>query len=544
MIGQTGEESKGPERIDCTGFVLLLVAMSSLVTLTTCQDGTPPLTAEVPLHLEDHLDAAVIAGSDLPNDFPKPVEWHFDEPQPDWQPVVPLLPSVQPARITQTEDSLRITLNETNDYRRRNRTFLNSAISVDVPNWRREEWGDILVRARSASKLTGMSIWFNLRDEIASHPWGNLPFQSSSLLVPVISDGTEQTYVIRADEYVDAYEQWEGSWRQLGVAVFASEPGSIDVLSVSVVPKSARFADARLGVKSVSRDQAYRRTLYTHAPSRVEYRMRVPKAGRLDVGLGVLDQDIPVSFRVTAQPDGQVPEQLLDEPYSDKEHWGQRSADLSHLAGKDITLALEADAERPGTIALWAAPTVSGVRANNKPNVIFYIIDSAASDYMSAYGYNRRTTPNIELLASEGALFENAYSNSSWTRPSTLSFLTGLQHSAMGGMRNNRNTPPEEILTVQEHLHASGYQTALFTTNANAGTMSNLDRGIDVLREKGAQPNSGSSKELQSDFWKWRSAYPAEPYWGTLPNDRCPRSTQPACAVCRALCHPGASPDL
>ena len=387
------------------------------------------------------------------------------------------------------------------------------SVYINVPNWRREEWGDILVRARSSSKVTGISIWFNLRDEIAPHGWGEFPFRSSSLLVPVIRDGTEQTYVIRADEYVDASEQWEDPWRQLGVAVFSRESASIDILSVSVVPKAARFAGAPLGLETEARDQAYRRTLYTHAPSKLEYRVRVPTEGRLDVGLGVLHDDVPVTFRVTARPNGQALEQLLQESYSDKEHWGQRSVDLAHLAGKDVTLALEAEAGREGTVALWAAPTLSGARATNKPNVIFYIIDSASSDYMSAYGYNRRTTPNIERLAAEGALFEHAYSNSSWTRPSTLSFLTGLQHSAMGGMKNNRNTPPEGVLTVQEHLHNAGYQTALFTSNPNAATMSNLDRGVDVLREKGVRSASGSSKELQADFWKWRSDYPAEPYW-------------------------------
>ena len=187
--------------------------------------------------------------------------------------------------------------------------------------------------------------------------------------------------------------------------------------------------------------------------------------------------------------------------------------DLAHLAGKDVTLALEAEAERPGTVVLWAAPTLSGARATNKPNVIFYIIDSAGSDYMSAYGYNRRTTPNIERLAAEGALFEHAYSNSSWTRPSTLSFLTGLQHSSMGGMKNDRNVPPDQVPMIQEHLHRAGYQTALLTSNPNAGTMSGLDRGVDVLREQGVEEESRSSEELHADFWNWCREYPSEPYW-------------------------------
>ena len=34
-----------------------------------------------------------------------------------------------------------------------------------------------------------------------------------------------------------------------------------------------------------------------------------------------------------------------------------------------------------------------------------------------------------------------------------------------------------------------------------------------MLREAGVEPNSTSSAELQEDFWRWREAYPGEPYW-------------------------------
>jgi len=497
-------------RIAAFSLVVLLA-----LTLVGCQSGPAPLTAEVPLHLEDHLDTAVVTGSEVPSDVPEAVEWRFDEPQLDWKSVVPPPPNVKPAKLTRTEDALRISLTEDTDYNkdRRGRPMLGGGIYINLPDWRREEWGDILIRARTSDKIMEIDVNFNLRKEFGAGPGEKFPFSFASAGTPVIRDGTEQTYVMRADWSNDYRKQWKGPWRELGIMIWAREPVSIDILSVSVVPKETRFAAAPLGLKTEARDQAYRRTLYTHAPSKLEYRVRVPEAGRLDVGLGVLRDEVPVTFRVSAQPAGQALEHLLDESYSDKEHWGQRSLDLAHLAGKDVTLALETEAERAGTIALWAAPTLSGARATNKPNVIFYIIDGTGADYMSVYGYNRRTTPNMERLAAEGALFEHAYSNSSWTRPSTLSFLTGLQHSAMGGMKNNRNAPPEEALTIQEHLHDDGYQTALFTSNPNAATTSSLDRGVDVLREKSVNPTSHSTKELHADFWRWRSEYPGEPYW-------------------------------
>ena len=47
--------------------------------------GPAPLTVDMPLHLEDHLDAATIVGSEVPAEVLTPIEWRFDEPQPQWK---------------------------------------------------------------------------------------------------------------------------------------------------------------------------------------------------------------------------------------------------------------------------------------------------------------------------------------------------------------------------------------------------------------------------------------------------------------------------
>ena len=75
----------------------------------------------------------------------------------------------------------------------------------------------------------------------------------------------------------------------------------------------------------------------------------------------------------------------------------QRSVDLSSLAGKAVTLTFETEAGRPGNVAFWGAPTISGARATDMPNIILYVIDGAAADFMSVYSYNRRTTPTAIL---------------------------------------------------------------------------------------------------------------------------------------------------
>jgi arylsulfatase A-like enzyme len=227
----------------------------------------------------------------------------------------------------------------------------------------------------------------------------------------------------------------------------------------------------------------------------------------------VLRDDVPVTFRVRAAAGVAEPEVLLEETVADKDRWVQRSVGLAAWAGREVAISLETEAEELGTVALWASPTVSGTRSTEQPNVIFYIIDAGGADYMSAYGYNRRTTPNLERLAAEGAIFEYAYSNSSWSKTSTPSFATSLHHSVLGGYKTDTDPIPDQAVTMADRLHAAGYQTAVITSNPYAGTMSSLDRGADLLRDDGVDRNSISTVELHEDFWNWREAFPGEPYF-------------------------------
>ncbi|MDA2929060.1 sulfatase [Acidobacteria bacterium AH-259-O06] len=460
------------------------------------------------------MDAARVVESKAPLDVPDPIEWRFDEPQSEWKVLDHFKPDLPPPQIEQSENALRVSLSETHRDARRDR--LHGDIYVALPDLTRADWSHVLVRARASEKIRNIAIGFNLRAEgdTADIPWwrdGSFAFWGDR--APVVNDGSVQTYRVRADWSPRWLGEWEDPWRELGFSINAGAPSSFDILSVTIVPKAALYADKPVAVRTETRSHAQRRALYTHVPGRIEYRVRVPEAARLDVGLGVLRGDIPVDFRVTATPEGGETETLLEETYTDREHWAQRSVDLSAVAGRTVSLTLEAEAEKPGAVAFWAAPTLSHARTAEKPNVIFYVLDGGGADYMSVYGYNRRTTPNLERLGAEGAVFEYAYSNSSWSKPSTTSFMTSLQNSVLGNTRGRFDPLPEEAVTMAEHMHRAGYQTAVFTSNAWAGSMSSLDRGVDVMRDAGAENETTSSVELHQDFWNWRNEYPGTPYW-------------------------------
>ena len=58
-------------------------------------------------------------------------------------------------------------------------------------------------------------------------------------------------------------------------------------------------------------------------------------------------------------------------------------------------------------------------------DVLLLSVDALRADHVSSYGYARTTTPNLDALAREGALFENAYCPTPHTSYSITSMMTG-----------------------------------------------------------------------------------------------------------------------
>lgn len=117
---------------------------------------------------------------------------------------------------------------------------------------------------------------------------------------------------------------------------------------------------------------------------------------------------------------------------------------------------------------------------NKLPNIVIIVLDSVRQDHLSVYGYPRQTTPNIDRLAAEGALFENAYSASCWTIPSHASLFTGLYPSQHGVDLDCGDFAPGQE-TLASYLKTAGYRTACISCNSFvAGKGSGLARGFDL----------------------------------------------------------------
>ena len=77
--------------------------------------------------------------------------------------------------------------------------------------------------------------------------------------------------------------------------------------------------------------------------------------------------------------------------------------------------------------------------SSSKPNIVFIFSDDHATNAISAYGglfKDLAPTPNIDRIANEGALLENALCTNAICGPSRASILTGKYSHVNGYYKN------------------------------------------------------------------------------------------------------------
>jgi arylsulfatase A-like enzyme len=129
--------------------------------------------------------------------------------------------------------------------------------------------------------------------------------------------------------------------------------------------------------------------------------------------------------------------------------------------------------------------------------IILYILDSLRNDHLSCYGYHRKTSPNIDGLAEEGVLFENAFAPSTWTRPSAASILTGC-YPLTHGVETMSSYLASQIPKLPAVLKENGYACAAFSTIAQFSKEFGFSDGFDQFFElfrNGRSLNGSSHNE-------------------------------------------------
>jgi uncharacterized protein (TIRG00374 family) len=113
-----------------------------------------------------------------------------------------------------------------------------------------------------------------------------------------------------------------------------------------------------------------------------------------------------------------------------------------------------------------------------RPNIVLIGIDALRADRLSCYGYDQQTSPNMDALATEGVLYRNMLSQSSWTRPSFATILTSLYPSSHTAV-SKVSRLPQSALTLAEVLQKAGYRTGGFADNINIAPIFGFGQGFD-----------------------------------------------------------------
>ena len=97
----------------------------------------------------------------------------------------------------------------------------------------------------------------------------------------------------------------------------------------------------------------------------------------------------------------------------------------------------------------------------SQPNIV-WIVSEDNSPFIGCYGDTIAITPNIDRLAEEGILFENAFANAPVCAPSRSTLITGMYPTTLGSQHMRSNVKvPENVKFFPRYLKDAGYYTTL-----------------------------------------------------------------------------------
>jgi arylsulfatase A-like enzyme len=111
--------------------------------------------------------------------------------------------------------------------------------------------------------------------------------------------------------------------------------------------------------------------------------------------------------------------------------------------------------------------------------VIIYLVDTLRADRLGFYGYPRPTSPELDGLAAESVVFDQAYAPAPWTLPSVAGLITST-FACENGMTERNGLNPA-LKTLAERLNGAGYFTGGVYHNVWIGPLAGLDRGYEIF---------------------------------------------------------------
>ena len=138
-------------------------------------------------------------------------------------------------------------------------------------------------------------------------------------------------------------------------------------------------------------------------------------------------------------------------------------------------------------------------KSSVKPNIILITLDTVRADRMGFLGSKKGLTPHLDTLASQGVVFERAYSQAPITPASHATILSGT-YPQYHGIRNFGDRLPPSVPFLPEVLHGQGYHTGAFVgsiiLDPKNGFASGFERGFDLYDAGFHRQKKGERREV------------------------------------------------
>jgi arylsulfatase A-like enzyme len=144
-----------------------------------------------------------------------------------------------------------------------------------------------------------------------------------------------------------------------------------------------------------------------------------------------------------------------------------------------------------------------------KPNVIILFTDQHNKKVMGFEGHPDVITPNLDQLAEDAIVFDNAYCTRGVCTPSRSSLVTGLMPRTLGLLANPGHTSViDDAVSMASIFKMNGYKTYAF---GKRHIKSSIDAGWDVKKDHAFRPDdddnyvswierNGYAKEFAADW--------------------------------------------
>ncbi|MCK9460805.1 MAG: sulfatase-like hydrolase/transferase [Proteobacteria bacterium] len=249
-------------------------------------------------------------------------------------------------------------------------------------------------------------------------------------------------------------------------------------------------------------------TLVLSAGESLTFNLPIPEGA---IARGAFRSENGGTLVVSAREDGGARAELERRPAP--RDGARFSIGLGASAGKAVALTLAAEV---GDVALDGAGLYVPARARAETevkqarNLIVILIDTVRADHLRPYDPDSRVVAEqLGRIAAESTVFERAWVQENWTKPSTATLLTGL-FPTTHRTKTETNKVPESVALASQHFRGQGFATAAFVANGYVSGKFGFERGWDAWTNYVREGKPNRAQFVSDDVIAWLDKRPKE----------------------------------